>query len=356
MSEIKPRKKYIDAVKGFCIILVAFGHAGGIPIFGTYLFACFMQVYFVVAGITYTDKKEETLGQFALKKAKRLLVPYAVYGTALWIADCIFEKLSPPEILRGGVGIIYARHCLFLYQGHQDNLFLLDNMNGPLWFLPAIFISYILFWFIVKSDKKFRPFIAAGYIVINIATSFLPILLPWSLDTVFITADLMYFGFLMKPYLKYIEQLDIKKMFRPRAIVSIVVFAGIYLVCVKLCGGINTSVRIFGSRGVPSIFLYIIVGAVGTVLYLIGFAIAENTSWLSWICKAFAYLGRHTMALLATHRAVFVIVDSVIGALQLDLGYTQTLIKVAVATIIGMILEKAIEKAGSKSEIIKLLG
>ena len=229
-------------------------------------------------------------------------------------------------------------------------------MNGPLWFLPAIIISYILFWFIVKSDKKFRPFIAAGYIVINIATSFLPILLPWSLDTVFITADLMYFGFLMKPYLKYIEQLDIKKMFRPRAIGSIVVLAGIYLVCVKLCGGINTSVRIFGSRGVPSIFLYIIVGAVGTVLYLIGFAIAENTSWLSWICKAFAYLGRHTMALLATHRAVFAIVDSVIGALQLDLGYTQTLIKVAVATIIGMILEKAIEKAGSKSEIIKLLG
>ena len=107
MSEIKPRKKYIDAVKGFCIILVAFGHAGGIPIFGTYLFACFMQVYFVVAGITYTDKKEETLGQFALKKAKRLLVPYAVYGTALWIADCIFEKLTPPEILRGG-----GRNCI----------------------------------------------------------------------------------------------------------------------------------------------------------------------------------------------------------------------------------------------------
>lgn len=229
-------------------------------------------------------------------------------------------------------------------------------MNGPLWFLPVIFISYILFWLIVKSDKKFRPFIAAGYIVINIATSFLPILLPWSLDTVFITADLMYFGFLMKPYLKYIEQLDIKKMFRPRAIGSIVVFAGIYLVCVKLCGGINTSVRIFGSHGILSILIYMIVGVFGTVLYLMGFAIAENTEWLSWICNAFAYLGRHTMALLATHRAVFVIVESVIGAFHIDLGYIQTLIKVAVATVIGMILEKAIEKVGSKSEIIKLLG
>ena len=97
-----PRKKYIDAVKGFCIILVVFSHAGGIPIIGGVLCACYMQVYFVVAGITYTDRKDETLRQFAMKKAKRLLVPYAVYGTALWITDCIYERLTILEILRGG--------------------------------------------------------------------------------------------------------------------------------------------------------------------------------------------------------------------------------------------------------------
>ena len=101
MSEIKPRKKYIDAVKGFCIILVLFSHAGGIPFIGV-LTACYMQVYFVIAGITYSDRKEETFGQFTLKKAKRLLVPYAVYGTVLWIADCIYERLTIPEIMRGG--------------------------------------------------------------------------------------------------------------------------------------------------------------------------------------------------------------------------------------------------------------
>ena len=54
------RKKYIDAVKGFCIILVLFGHAGGMPIIGGIFFACFMQIYFVVAGITYVDRKFET--------------------------------------------------------------------------------------------------------------------------------------------------------------------------------------------------------------------------------------------------------------------------------------------------------
>ena len=354
MSDIKARKKYIDAVKGFCIILVLFGHAGGIPFIGGILMACFMQTYFIVAGITYTDRNEETFGQFALKKAKRLLVPYAVYGTGLWIADCICERLTLPEILRGGAGIVYARHCLFLYHGHQDNLFLLDNLNGQLWFLPAIFISYILFWFIVKADKKLRPIIIVGYVILNIGTSFLPILLPWSLDTVFITADLMYFGFLIKPCLKYIEELDIKKVFKPKAIFPIMFVAIIYLASVKLCGGINTSVRIFGGHGVISILLYMIVGMSGTVLYLTGFAIAENTSWLSWICDVFAYFGRHTMVLLATHAAVYAAMDSAIGYLQL--GYAATLIKVTVATVVGVFAGIAVKRLGKGREWIRWLG
>ena len=319
-------------------------------------FACFMQVYFVIAGITYSDRQEETFRQFALKKAKRLLIPYAVYGAALWIADCIYERLTIPEIMRGGAGILYARHCLYLYQGHHDNLFLLDNLNGQLWLLPAIFISYILFWFIVKANKKLRPFIITGYILINIVTSFLPILLPWSLDTVFITADLMYFGFLMKSGLRYIEQFDIKKMFRPKVFGSIVVIVGVYLFSVKLCGGINTSVRIFGSHGILSILLYMIVGMTGTALYLIGFAIAENTIWLSWICNAFAYLGRNTMVLLATHIAVFGVVEALIDVFHFNLGYITTLLDVAFATSFGVAAGIAIEKLGKKNELIEWLG
>ena len=234
-------------------------------------------------------------------------------------------------------------------------MFLLDNLNGQLWFLPAIFISYILFWFIVKANKKLRPFIITGYILINIVTSFLPILLPWSLDTVFITADLMYFGFLMKPRLRYIEQLDIKKVFKPKAMFSIIFVSIIYLASVKLCGGINTSVRIFGSHGIPSIFLYMIVGIVGTVLYLIGFAIVENTSWFCPICNAFAYVGRHTMVLLATHIAVFGVVETLIDVFHFNLGYITTLIDVAFAASFGVAAGIAIEKLGKKNELIKLL-
>ncbi len=106
------RKKYIDAIKGFCIVLVLFSHAGGIPYIGRVLFACYMQVYFVIAGITYNDRKNETLSRFIRKKAKRLLIPYAIYGTALWIADCIYERLTFSEIFRGGTEL-YMQGTVF---------------------------------------------------------------------------------------------------------------------------------------------------------------------------------------------------------------------------------------------------
>ena len=224
-----------------------------------------------------------------------------------------------------------------------------------MWFLPAIFISYILFWFIVKANKKSRPLIVVGYIIINIATNYLPILLPWSLDTVFITADLMYFGYLMRPCLTHIEKLDIKKFFHLKVISSVILIAGIYLVSTRICGEINTSVRIFGDHGALSVLLYMVIGISGTILYLTGFSIAENTNWLIWMCNFFAYLGKHTMVLLASHIAVFKVVETGISMFDLNIGYAKTLIEVVLAVVFAAILGAYIEKIGEKHSLIKML-
>ena len=105
-----------------------------------------------------------------------------------------------------------------------------------------------------------------------------------------------------------------------------------------------------------SVLLYMIVGMSGTVLYLTGFAIAENTSWLSWICYVFAYFGRHTMVLLASHIAVFGVVEALIDVFHFNLGYITTLLDVAFATSFGTVAGIAIEKLGKKNELIELLG
>ncbi len=97
------RKKYVDAVKGFNILIVLFSHAQGIPIIGIVFTACFMQVFFAIAGYTYHARAEENLGIFMLKKAKRLLVPYFTYGFSILAIEALVEKLSIQKILLGGV-------------------------------------------------------------------------------------------------------------------------------------------------------------------------------------------------------------------------------------------------------------
>ena len=96
------KMKYLDAVKGFCIILVVISHAGGIPVVGSFLTACYMQVFFFVGGITYKDRYEETFGKFAIKKAKRLLIPYFAYAVILLLVDVLLNQRNITEIMLGG--------------------------------------------------------------------------------------------------------------------------------------------------------------------------------------------------------------------------------------------------------------
>ena len=96
------KKKYLDAVKGFCILLVVIGHAGGIPIIGVLFTACFMQTFFFIGGLTYKDRHEETFGRFAVKKAKRLLIPYFAYAAILLLIDVLLHHRNISEFLIGG--------------------------------------------------------------------------------------------------------------------------------------------------------------------------------------------------------------------------------------------------------------
>ena len=105
------KKQYIDAVKGFCILLVIISHAGGVP--HTFFFtACFMQTFFFIGGLTYKDRHEETFGGFAVKKAKRLLIPYFAYAAILLLIDVLLNHRNISEFLIGG-GVFYTQDIAY---------------------------------------------------------------------------------------------------------------------------------------------------------------------------------------------------------------------------------------------------
>lgn len=132
-----------------------------------------------------------------LSKAQVLLLPYLVMSLFcllfLWTyLDCPFDPLQI-------VGVAYGRFKLWRAPLSELNPKLMTDMTSVLWYLPSFFLSYMVFRFLVRI-KGLRWNLAA--VIICVITSwllsFLPVLLPWSLDTAPVFGAIIYCGRLLK--------------------------------------------------------------------------------------------------------------------------------------------------------------
>ena len=107
---MEQRVQWIDAVKGVGILLVILAHISPISnkVFW-YLTYGFMPIFFVMAG--FTSKSVCGYSEAIKKKAKRLLVPYFVYGLLLIVASyLLFGNTNMTQAL---LGLAYGRYSLF---------------------------------------------------------------------------------------------------------------------------------------------------------------------------------------------------------------------------------------------------
>ena len=82
----KKRILWMDIAKAAGILMVLLVHTG--RSFGPLSFfggMFYMPIFFVLAGMTFHYRPEETLGAFVKKKAKRLLLPYFGYNLFLFL-------------------------------------------------------------------------------------------------------------------------------------------------------------------------------------------------------------------------------------------------------------------------------
>ena len=111
------RIEWIDYLKGFLMLVVIAGHCGlahYIPYWGV-VNQCHMATYFFLSGYTYRERGELFLA-YCAKRARRLLIPYAVYGVAFVAADTAFLTLkgliNKATLLKKWGGLIYCRYML----------------------------------------------------------------------------------------------------------------------------------------------------------------------------------------------------------------------------------------------------
>ncbi len=315
--ETKSRLEFVDIAKGIGIMIVCFGHSGAEDVVISWIGGFIVPLFFILSGYMYKDKGIP-VGKDLYNKGKKLLKPYFFFSVVLLL---IYKRFAWNDI----VGVFYSRYCLYTYHA-PDNIFFMKATNSPMWFLTAMFATFPLFYIIMKNEKYIK-WIVLSYLLITWGCTFLPILLPWSLDVAFIMAIFMYIGVLFRRQKNLLN--------KPSYIYGLIIAA--FLILCKVNGEPNPSVRELGN----SLLLYMITGVLGSISMM-------------WICKhlegkpfsgLLADIGRHTLVIFCLQIFIFHQINRVIyGMIHLPAEgiwlYTAALFKVIVASIICMYISK----------------
>lgn len=151
------RIEFIDLAKGFCILLVVWGHAMG-PLgnpdypFRDAMSMLRMPLYFFLSGLFF--KQYEGFAGFIKRKVNKLLIPFLFWH--------VLFVLSVPFVSKTTV-FDWSLLWNFVLPGG-------DPHNTSLWFLCCLFLQNVLFYFIIYlcrpiSTRRIRIMVISLWVI-----------------------------------------------------------------------------------------------------------------------------------------------------------------------------------------------
>ncbi len=141
---VKERIGYYDIARGLGIIFVVIGHIGTFYVpFRSVVITFHMALFFMISGMLILETGEEarSLRETVKKKFCRIMVPYILFSAVSILIE--FLRLSLQDVY---------------YWPHFKALLITAGSfygNSVMWFLPALFISEIIFLTIRRIKKEF---------------------------------------------------------------------------------------------------------------------------------------------------------------------------------------------------------
>jgi len=146
---VKERIACYDIARGLGIIFVVIGHIGTFygP-FRSFIITFHMALFFMISGmlIFETGEEERSLAEIIKKKFYRIMVPYILFSMLSIIIE--FVRLALQDVY---------------YWPHFKALLITAGSfygNSVMWFLPALFISEIIFLMSRRVKKEFVTIMA----------------------------------------------------------------------------------------------------------------------------------------------------------------------------------------------------
>ena len=342
---MRDRVVWIDGMKGLGILLVMLSHFCHVP---SLLIAGYMPLFFFTSGITY--KPSTSFRTVAEKKSKRLLIPWFFYGSFIFATDILYSifahKFSWILLTERLTGLVYMRSSFswpydFPTQGN------LLSSNGPMWFLPTMFLvcMYMVFYEWCKRKWLF----VVGLFALTVATYKIPIQFPWGLELA-----LMGILFLLAaiPIRKHIV---LRKDSMGGAFLPLICFVSLtlYALLGAYNGRVDMMFRDYGNHGYLSVLLFLVCGLFYSMVVMSFCIMAEKTK----LINALAYLGKNSLRLLCIHffiqgYSIPVLWHIVPSSVEWSELLTATVFIVEVV-LINAILQKFIDKYQPHCSILK---
>lgn len=288
LEQGEKRILWIDVLKFACMFFIMHNHMNNAPptqfdVFEAAYSPFFLLGFFFASGYVY---KRAPFKTFIKKKVIGVFVPWAAFAVILPLVK---------TVVLGGNGFTSLIGNLLQIRGESDSL----------WFLAALFISFIPFYFIEKylSRKKglilcalltaasafyvkFAPQISYNILGFSAETNSL----PWHLESVF-AAD--FFMLLGLSYRGRAEEYT-EKFVKPQ--IFLAVFAAYLAVVITYFSftGEILGLNSYGGKDVYSFFIWIVAVSLGLVsLVLFSKLLKPN--------KFILYVGAHTLLFYALH-------------------------------------------------------
>lgn len=323
-----------------CVVLQ---HAFSNPNWGRYLFLGAVALFFVASGYT---TKSMTVKEIK-RKAKRLLVPYVVYSITLGmiaVAATCWKTGTMTDFRRNSLlllaGIAYGRHSVF-----KDGSGIGLNHFGiaPMWFLPALFLSFVLLFLFDRMPKCFLLPYTMSCLAGTILAFHSGIYLPWSFD-------LAPIGMLLIAAGRHFQNIA---LILDNRFPYIDLLAWSAWVAIARFNGFPVSMfnNQFGAHGTASIVAFVLIA---TSEFILLARLGKRIRWRP-LLTPFQAIGKRTLVFLCLQLFI-------INSCEIMLGNSARhsilsgLIKGGTTLVVCLISARALSIIGKKFPFFKLLG
>jgi fucose 4-O-acetylase-like acetyltransferase len=297
---------WVDTLKGLAIFLVVLGHNTSFrstPYNATsteiinWIYSFHIPLFYMISGFFLKPHENTGSFKFIINKAKRLLIPYLIYGIILSMILPIKDNLMDFDISNYFISTIENIQGLFYGNGN----------HWPIWFLSALFVSHVFIYITINIFKISRIILVICLLMIVFYFLFWgKIILPYEIDLIPIISLFMLFG----NFIFMIVKTRISKHSNIRILVI-----GIGLIIIGTIAAINNTGVDINSRGYGDFILFIISSvSISTALILI----------VSTIRKSFvlSVIGRASLMILGIHLLIGILLNLIIQPFFHDIVFS----------------------------------